>query len=68
MLYEKVPASLNFVEREKKTAKFWEENRIFEKSMKNRELAEKINWEADFLLKDGQKRCDALYTRVTEVL
>ncbi|MBQ4289975.1 MAG: class I tRNA ligase family protein, partial [Clostridia bacterium] len=37
MLYEKVPASLNFVEREKKTAKFWEENRIFEKSMKNRE-------------------------------
>ncbi|MBP5303483.1 MAG: cyclodeaminase/cyclohydrolase family protein [Clostridia bacterium] len=42
--------------------------KINTKSMKNRELAEKINWEADFLLKDGQKRCDALYTRVTEVL
>ena len=37
MLYEKVSTSLNFVEREKKTAKFWEENGIFEKSMKIRE-------------------------------
>ena len=33
MLYDKVPTSLNFVEREKQTEKFWKENKIFEKSM-----------------------------------
>ena len=38
MLYEKVSADMNFVEREKKTEKFWKENRIFEKSMENRDL------------------------------
>ena len=36
-LYEKVNADLNFVGREKEIEKFWEENRIFEKSMKIRE-------------------------------
>ena len=29
-LYEKVSTSLNFVEREKETRRFWEENKIFE--------------------------------------
>ena len=33
MLYDKVPTSLNFVEREKQTEKFWKENKIFEKSI-----------------------------------
>lgn len=37
MLYDKVPTSLNFVEREKQTEKFWKENKIFEKSMEQRE-------------------------------
>ena len=32
-MYEKVPTDLNFVEREKKVEKFWEEQKIFEKSM-----------------------------------
>ena len=36
-MYQKVDTNLNFVEREKKTEKFWEENQIFEKSMKQRE-------------------------------
>ena len=36
MLYEKVSSDMNFVEREKKTEKFWKENEIFEKSMENR--------------------------------
>ena len=36
-MYQKVDTNLNFVEREKKTEKFWEENRIFEKSMEERE-------------------------------
>lgn len=36
-MYQKVDTNLNFVEREKKTKEFWEENQIFEKSMKERE-------------------------------
>ncbi len=37
MVYEKVSANLNFVEREKKVEQFWKDNGIFEKSIKNRE-------------------------------
>ncbi len=37
MVYEKVSANLNFVEREKKVEKFWKDNKIFEKSIKDRE-------------------------------
>ena len=40
MLYDKVPTSLNFVEREKQTEKFWKENKIIEKSMENRKDGE----------------------------
>ena len=32
-MYEKVSADMNFVEREKKVEKFWEDNQIFEKSI-----------------------------------
>ncbi len=35
-MYKQVSTDLNFVEREKNVEKFWEENRIFEKSMENR--------------------------------
>ncbi|MFA9377091.1 MAG: isoleucine--tRNA ligase [Lachnotalea sp.] len=35
-MYEKVSTNLNFVEREKKTEKFWEEENIFEKSIDSR--------------------------------
>ncbi|MDY5497576.1 MAG: isoleucine--tRNA ligase [Anaerobutyricum sp.] len=38
-MYKKVSTNLNFVEREKETAKFWSENHIFEKSIKIREGA-----------------------------
>lgn len=30
-MYDKVSTNLNFVDREKKTEKFWEDNQIFEK-------------------------------------
>ena len=40
MLYEKVSADMNFVEREKKTEKFWKDNDIFRKSMENRKEGE----------------------------
>ena len=36
-MYRKVSTNLNFVEREKETAKFWKDNDIFKKSMKQRE-------------------------------
>ena len=36
-MYKKVSTDLNFVEREKATEKFWEENNIFEKSMKEKD-------------------------------
>lgn len=32
-MYNEVPTNLNFVEREKKTEKFWQDNKIFEKSI-----------------------------------
>ncbi len=35
-MYKQVQTSMNFVEREKETLKFWNENNIFEKSMENR--------------------------------
>ena len=36
-MYKKVSTDMNFVDREKATEKFWEENHIFEKSMEDRE-------------------------------
>ena len=36
-MYQKVDTNLNFVEREKKTKKFWDAEHIFEKSLKERE-------------------------------
>ena len=39
-MYNKVDASLNFVEREKQVQKFWEENDIFQKSMDSRKKGE----------------------------
>ncbi len=36
-MYKKVSTNLNFVDREKETEKYWEENQIFEKSIKLRE-------------------------------
>jgi isoleucyl-tRNA synthetase len=36
-MYKKVNPDLNFVAREKATEKFWKDNRIFEKSIEERE-------------------------------
>ena len=36
-MYKKVSANMNFVEREKQVEQFWKDNKIFEKSMKERE-------------------------------
>ena len=36
-MYKKVSTDLNFVDREKNVLKFWNENQIFEKSMKEKD-------------------------------
>ena len=36
-MYRKVPTDLNFVKREEEVEKFWDDNRIFEKSVEERE-------------------------------
>lgn len=41
-LYTKVNTDLNFVEREHEVEQFWEDNKIFEKSMKIRRAARPI--------------------------
>ncbi|MBP3582965.1 MAG: isoleucine--tRNA ligase [Clostridia bacterium] len=46
-MYEKVSTNLNFVEREKETRKFWEDNKIFEKSIDSRREGE------DYTFYDG---------------
>ncbi len=37
MLYKKVDTNMNFVDREKETVKFWNDNKIFQKSVKENE-------------------------------
>ena len=39
-VYRKVPTDMNFVAREGEIEKFWAENRIFEKSVEQREGCE----------------------------
>ena len=39
-MYEKVSTDMNFVSREKEVLKFWNENRIFQKSMEVRKQGE----------------------------
>lgn len=40
MLYDKVSANMNFIEREKEVEKFWRENNIFEKSIETHKEGE----------------------------
>ena len=39
-MYNKVESNMNFVDREKQTEKFWEDNDIFKKSMEQRKQGE----------------------------
>jgi isoleucyl-tRNA synthetase len=64
MLYDKVPNSLNFVEREKQTEKFWEENKIFEKSMENRKDCETYTFYDGPPTANGKPHIGHVLTRV----
>ena len=64
MLYDKVPTSLNFVEREKQTEKFWKENKIFEKSMEQREGCETYTFYDGPPTANGKPHIGHVLTRV----
>ena len=64
MLYDKVETNLNFVDREKNTEKFWKENRIFEKSMKQREGGETYTFYDGPPTANGQPHIGHVLTRV----
>ena len=64
MLYEKVSADMNFVEREKKTEQFWKENRIFEKSMENRKEGETYTFYDGPPTANGKPHIGHVLTRV----
>ena len=64
MLYEKVSTNLNFVDREKETEKFWADNHIFEKSIKEREGCETYTFYDGPPTANGKPHIGHVLTRV----
>ena len=63
-LYNKVSTNLNFVEREKATRKFWEENKIFEKSIDIRKNGENYTFFDGPPTANGKPHIGHVLTRV----
>ncbi|MBR2344014.1 MAG: isoleucine--tRNA ligase [Clostridia bacterium] len=63
-IYEKVPTSLNFVEREKATRRFWEENDIFKKTIDTREGGENFTFYDGPPTANGKPHIGHVLTRV----
>ena len=63
-LYTKVSTDLKFVEREKATRKFWEENGVFEKSIKERENGENFTFFDGPPTANGKPHIGHVLTRV----
>jgi len=63
-IYEKVPTNLNFVEREKATRKFWEQNEIFKKSISEREGGENYTFFDGPPTANGKPHIGHVLTRV----
>ncbi len=63
-MYEKVSNNLNFVEREKQTVKFWEENKIFEKSIDSRKSGETYTFYDGPPTANGKPHIGHVLTRV----
>ena len=64
MIYDKVTTDLNFVDREKQTLAFWNENHIFEKSMKQREGCERYTFYDGPPTANGKPHIGHVLTRV----
>ena len=63
-MYDKVSTNLNFVEREKKVEKFWEENKIFEKSIDSRKEGETYTFYDGPPTANGKPHIGHVLTRV----
>ena len=63
-MYKKVDTSLNFVEREKKIVEYWNENKIFEKSMKQTEGKEEFSFYDGPPTANGKPHIGHILTRV----
>ena len=63
-IYEKVSTNLNFVEREKATRAFWEENKIFEKSIDERAEGENFTFYDGPPTANGKPHIGHVLTRV----
>ena len=63
-MYQKVSTDLKFVEREKKTEKFWADNKIFEKSMENRKEGETYTFYDGPPTANGKPHIGHVLTRV----
>ncbi|MCI8993974.1 MAG: isoleucine--tRNA ligase [Eubacterium sp.] len=63
-MYEKVPANLDFVEREKNTLKFWQDNDIFQKSMEKRRGGETYTFYDGPPTANGKPHIGHVLTRV----
>ncbi len=63
-MYNKVETSLNFVEREKETEKFWRDNDIFRKSMENRKEGETYTFYDGPPTANGKPHIGHVLTRV----
>ena len=63
-MYNKVETNMNFVEREKQTEKFWEENDIFRKSMEQRKQGETYTFYDGPPTANGKPHIGHVLTRV----
>ncbi len=63
-MYEKVSTDLNFVQREKKVLKFWQDNNIFEKSMDSRKEGETYTFYDGPPTANGKPHIGHVLTRV----
>ena len=63
-MYQKVSSELNFVDREKETLKFWQENKIFEKSMESRKQGETYKFYDGPPTANGKPHIGHVLTRV----
>ena len=63
-MYQKVDTNLNFVDREKETLKFWQENDIFQKSMENRKEGETYTFYDGPPTANGKPHIGHVLTRV----
>ncbi len=63
-IYEKVSTNLNFVDREKATRRFWEENKIFERSIDERREGENFTFYDGPPTANGKPHIGHVLTRV----